>query len=815
MKKLTILILAVIFFIPVFSQPALKPNTGLIVGKISDNAKQPIEYANVFLYKTDDTTVVNAVASDAEGKFMLSDVPYGNYDLEFKVLGFKNKIIKNIEVSKANRFVRIGNVNLDMDDVNIGEVVVQGQANTVQYKIDKKVINVSRDLMSQGGDATDALRNVPSVNVDVNGDVTIRGSSNFIVMINGKPTILDPNEALKQIPVSNIDHIELITNPSAKYDPDGDAGIINIITKNLGDLGLSGKFEVGADLYLGYKGTVLLNYKTKKVNFFTEFDIHQRIHPMQMTQYREAYYDNDTSFMQMNGQTAWGHQGINGKIGFRYDINPKNSLTLEGNLGRRQFASTGYSNQHLWEYSPNIDEYFYNETKSVTQGITYDASIDFTHLFNDKGHKIRSFLQYSYFTPNGENVNINDTTDNTYEPTNENIYEYRIIENKQRSKYRFEVDYELPINEKNKIEAGYVYRYFVVGGTYQQDNYNFATDNWIMDSSTYNNMMMYRGIHAGYITFSSSSFKLFDYELGLRVENTNRLITEEVTETNYPLNRWDFFPTVHLSKKLPADQQLQLSYSRRINRPRGWDLNPFPRYFNQYTVRIGNPELAPEYANSYELNYIKSFGKNNISIETYYRVTEGKIDRIQQMVDNVMYFTSANLNKDYSLGTEISTNFVLFKMLMANISGNLYHYRITGTLDGTPVDNKTLTWNARVMLMTMLPTGTGVQIGGFYNAPSVSSQGTRESMFVTFAGIRQSFFKKKLSLSIQARDLLGTMRFKFVNQTPDLYTTNEFAAVNPFIGFTLTYRLRNYKEDRRGGNTGETNSVDYMGEGEY
>lgn len=816
MKKIIISILAVIFFIPAFSQPQMKPNTGLIVGKVLDNANNPVQYVNVFLYKTDDTTVVNAIASDAEGKFLLSNVPYGTYDLKFKFLGFKDKMIKNVEVSKANRFVRIGSVSLNNDDVEVAQVVVQGQTNTVQYKIDKKVINVSKDLMSQGGDATDALRNVPSVNVDVNGDVTIRGSSNFIVMINGKPSILDPNEALKQIPVSNIDHIELITNPSAKYDPDGDAGIINIITKNLGDLGLSGKIEVGADDYLGYNADILLNYKTKKFNFYTEFDTHSRIHPMKISQYREFYAGADTNFMDVTGQSGWEHGDLNGKLGFNYNINKNNSFTIEANIGKRKFGNKGFSAQHLWYSDTTLNQYFYTTSESDVQGLNADGSVDYTHLFNDKGHKIKTFFQYSYFSPIKTDLNVEDTTGSDFTPTNSRINEYRIVEDHRRNRYRFELDYELPLNEKNKIEAGYVFRYIEMGGSYQQDNYDVQNSNWITDSSTFNNMMLYRGINAGYITFSSSSFKWFDYELGLRIEHTNRLITEEVTNSRYPLNRWDFFPTVHLSKKLPLDQQVQLSYSRRINRPHGWNLNPFPRYFDKYTVMVGNPNLAPEYTNSFELNYMKSFGKNNISIETYYKTTDGKIDRIQSIENNIMYMTAANLNKDYSLGTEISANLLLFKMLMANVSGNIFNYRIKGTLDGVPVDKQTMTWNSRIMLMTMLPTGTGIQIGGFYNAPSVTLQGTRQGMFVSFAGIRQSFFKRKVSLTIQARDLFGTMRFAFVNKTDDLYTINDFSAIRPFVGFTLTYRIRNYKEDRRNKpNSSDQNSVDFMGEGAY
>lgn len=803
-------------FLASFSQPQMSPNTGMIVGKVIDNADNSLEYVNVVLHKASDSSMIDAVATDIEGKFMFQNVTYDNYYLEFKFLGFANKRISNIEVAASpqdKRFVKIGQVKLDQDAQDIGDVVVTGQVTSVSYQIDKKVINVGQDISSAGGDATDALRNVPSVEVDVNGDVTLRGSSNFTVMINGKPSILDPNEALKQIPASNIDKIEIITNPSAKYDPDGDAGIINILTKNKSDDGFSGKVELGSDIFLGYSADVLLNYKKNKFNIFTEVDINDKPHYMEMNQYRKTMYDTIDFIIENEGEHSRGRAGKSAKLGFNYFLNDYNTITFNLGAGQRQYKHGSTAFQHTYWSDYSSDYYFINTADFLVNGIMYDADLNFEHKFNDNGHKIKAFGQYSYWEPSRTNLSTTDTVDINQNPLSDYIYQERTVENIYRDRVRFQLDYELPLNDKNKFEAGYVFRYFNSGGDYNLEYYDNSVNDWYGIDSVYNNMTMYRQIHAAYLTFSGST-KLFNYKLGIRGEYTDRLVEEEVTQSSYPIKRFDYFPTVHLSKELPFDQQIQLSYSKRINRPRGYNLNPFPVAMDRYSYRIGNPSLEPEYTNSFELNYMKSFGKSYVSVETYFKQTNGKIDRIMQADGQYVFFTAQNLNKDYSYGGEVMANLVVLKMLMINLSTNLYQYHLEGTLDGEEVNKETFTWNSRASLMTMLPTGTGIQFGGYYNAPTVTIDGARDAMFVTFAGVRQNFFKKKIQLAVHAHDLFSTMKFSFTTETDILYSSVNFQSKLPNIGFTLTYRINNYQSDRRNGSSGD-NDVDFGGEGMY
>ncbi len=790
-------------------------NTGAIIGVVIDNNQMPIQYVNVMLHKQSDSSLVDAVSTDIEGKFFFQNVNFDTYFLEFKFLGFENKNINKIALNEENRFVKIGKVSMETGgDQQIDEVVVTSQISTVKYEIDKKVINVAKDIQASGGSAVDALQNVPSVQVDIEGNVTLRGSSNFTVMINGKPSILDANDALQQIQASNIERIEIITNPSAKYDPDGDAGIINIITKNKLDDGLSGKIELYGDNNRDYKTSVILNYKKNKLNILTEFNVHERKRPMGFKQYRVTTTDSNLFYMNNEGEHSFGHAGYNAKIGFIYDFNDFNSLSFNAEGGKRGFIATNTSNQQLWWSDLPTELYFLNTTSSKATGFDYDLDLNYEHKFNDKGHKIKTYSQFSNFNPEKTSLTVVDTTDEFWNSISDGAFQEQTIDNTERNSFRLQSDYELPFDDNTKLEAGYAYRYFKSVADYKVENYDIYEGYWVNNEEMYNNMTFDLQIHAGYVTFSNSFGKIIDLKAGMRVEYTDRKIYEAVTDSAYTIKRWDYFPTLHLSKSLPFDQQIQLSYSRRINRPHGWDLNPFMQKMDNYTIRKGNPALEPEYTNSFELNYMKEFGKSYVSVESYYKQTNGKIDRIMEVYEDKIIMTSANMNKDYAIGGEVMTNLVLFKMFIFNLSANFYNYSIDGFSEGKPVNEQTFTWDTRASLMTMLPFGTGIQFGGFYNAPSISLQGTTEGMFMTYAGIRQSFLKKQLTLSISVQDIFMTMGRKMISETPTLYSEAEFFSIRPTIGLTLTYNIRNYKQDKKQMN-GESQEMDFSGEGMY
>lgn len=814
MKRL-IIILITLWALAAYTQPQFFENEGAIVGMIIDKNGSPLNFVNLFLFKAGENKVVDAVVSDDNGKFMFQKVKFGNYDLEIKFIGFKNKKITNIQVSENNRFVKIGKITIEEETHELGEVVVQGQTTTLQYKLDKKVISVGQDIAATGGDATDLLRNVPSVNVDFEGNVTLRGSSNFIVMIDGKPSILEPNEALKQIPASNIEKIEIITNPSAKYDPDGDAGIINIITKQKSDDGLSGKIELGLDTYLGKNFDLLLNYKRRKLTLTGQFIFNERYRKGSGQMYRENYFNNYTQYLDNETNNNHVHGNITGKIGMQYLINNNNILTINFTWAERQFRDENESRQHLFTNPFFYEFYLINNSLSRVLGQNLSFDINYDLKFKDNSdHKLTSYLQLNTWNPlryNGQKI---DSTDANWQIVSQNPYEERTIENIKNRQGRYQLDYVRPLNKNSKLEVGIALRGQDVTSDYKMEiNKN---SQWIEQLQYSNQMNLQILISSVYLTYSNKLGKLFDYQIGFRGEYTYRDAIQKSLDTHYIYNKLKIYPTLHLSRNLPFDQQLQFSYTVRVNRPDIRSLNPFPMKMNQFTYRSGNPALEPEYTHSLELNYLKKFNKNSFSVEAFYKQTNNKIENRQTLLDTIILMRPENIKRNYSYGAEAMTNLVFLRFINLNLSANIYNYNLEQEQNGQLINKSQILWSTRMNLILMLPTKSFIQFGGFYNAPTITVDGQMKEMYTLFAGVRQSFLNNKLQISINFQDVFWTMRFGGESRTNTSYNKFEMKGKWPQIGFSITYRLRSFKQERKmKSENGAQDEFDFMGEGMY
>ncbi len=814
LKFLALIILTIISSKYAMSQPHRDgggATDGSITGLVVE-AKQnlPLEYVSVVIYSQRDSSMVAGVVTDVEGNFSFNELGYGRYYMELKFLGFEKKTISGIKVNPKTKNVKIGTVTLNVAEQTVGDVVVEVDKLHLEYKIDKKVINVAQDLSSMGGTAVDVLENTPSVETDIDGNVSIRGSSNFTVLINGKPSVLDGSDALQQIPASTIDQIEIITNPSSKYDPDGVAGIINVITKQKKTNGFNGIFNVSANTNESYNADILLNYKLGKMNFFVSGNYKVRNSPGLGSQEQRTYFDSTTYFLFNDSHRNWHRNGYKGLVGFDYYINDNNTLTVSGDYGYRDFGLDQSTQNHEYILPGTFDEYFERSSLFNISGFYYTTNLNYEHKFDDKGHKISTVAYYSKWDAGEINSLIEDTTDNNWNKVGQNTYKQQSYETKDRTKYRLEISYELPIGENNKIEAGYTGRYDMVLSDYTFDIYDYSINDWQIDDNQTNDLFFTYNIQAGYGIFSGT-YKTFGYQAGLRTEYTDRVI--EQGENTFSLNRFDFFPSVHLSNKFKGNNQLQASYSRRISRPRGWFLNPFPFYIDRMNVRSGNPDLFPEYIDSYELNYMKRIKMSFISLEAYYRQTNNKIERVKYLTeDDIMLSTFDNLSKDYSIGMELMTNLMLAKWLIINVSGNVYQYNIDGEILDTEVDKSTFMWSGRSKITLKFKTQTRIQLSGFYRAPSITSQGTMGGFYMAGVAVKQDFFKKKLSLTINVRDVFNTMKHKFVSESANFYSYDKHSHYSSTLSLSLSYKINNYKKNnKRSG----SNNVDFGGEGQY
>lgn len=797
MNKITLSILLILLSINSFSEDITGDTKGTLKGFVYDtDANQPLEYATITMIRKRDNQIINGTISDQTGFFKIKDVEYGMYDIDITFIGYKTKSLENIAIKPNNKDIDIGKINLDPAVESIGEAVVTADRPTMTYKIDKKIINVSQQHTSASGTAVEILENIPSVTVDIEGNVSLRGSESFTVLIDNKPSLLDPSDALNQIPASSIESIEVITNPSAKYDPDGTSGIINIILKKNKLQGASGVINTNYGSNNSIGGDFLLTFRKEKFNFYLGADYNNRI--MKGTSNNENITtSNDTSYYVFSdGEFSRSRltSGIRG--GLDFNLNALNSLSFGVRYGERSRGGSSDYNYSEWT-NPSISsitDFYKSKGDSESSGNYYSFSLDYVHRFLQKGHMLTG--QFIYDGEDSEDKDISELVD-----LNNVLSSGQISEEKEpEQEYRIKLDYTLPVGEKNKFEAGYQGRLSSSESENKMYLYNTTSGEYDFMSNFSHTVDSKRDIHSLYSIFSSE-IQSFGYQIGLRGEYVDRKISLVGEDQDYILNRWDLFPTIHVSYNFPKDIQVMTSYTRRIERPRTWYLEPFITWSDAYNVRQGNPGLDPEYIDSYELSFQKKFGRNVFSVDGYYRVTNNKIERVRTVYegyDNVFLSSVENVGKDYSFGTEIMFALDLFKWWHLDLMGNIYDYMIEGQLYGEDFSEESFNWNTRFNNTIKLAKSTRLQINGIYNSATVTAQGKSEGFVMANLALKQDFFKNKLSATLQIRDLLNTAGHKFTSEGPDFYSYRDFSPYSPMYSITLTYRINNYKPDRKG-----------------
>jgi outer membrane receptor protein involved in Fe transport len=826
MKYLKNVILIALLFIGVNSYALLKnpviendPNDdgkGKIVGTIVEkDTETPMEFANIAVYKEADSTLVTGGITNEKGVFEITNLDYGNYYLVANFIGFDEGNVVDIKLDRTNRVHDLGEINLAPSTVAIGEVNVVADKAAVEYKLDKKVVNVSQVISAIGGTAVDVLENTPSVQVDIEGNVSLRGSGNFTVLIDGRPSVLSGSDALRQIPSSAIENIEIITNPSAKYEPDGAAGIINLVMKKNSMNGLNGIVNASVGTGDKYLGDFMLNYRFEKLNLFFGADWRDEINHGKMASERETYYSDTTEYLNMAGDRKWIRGGHRFKGGADFFLGTNTTLTLSGETGTSERGNEGGGRTENFTIPASEQILSISEETSERNNDFYTLNMNFQHKFDDKGHRIEATAFYSDETGTDNEIEGELLADGNFNPTNEYLSNVSTFETEDEQDIRLKLDYTYPFSEDGRFEAGYQGRLESENETLEFRDYDQATDTWIINENYSSATDFQRDIHAAYSTYSNKVGKLA-YMAGLRGELTIREIKNTSAENVSSLNRFDLFPTAHFSYPLAQTADVTASYSRRINRPGGRDLDPTPNYYNRYTIRYGNPDLEPEYTNSYELGFMKRFGETRsfVSADVFRRVTNNKIDRTQELgEDGIFYLYTDNFDKDYSTGLEVTGNLSYKKWLTVNASVNVYDYKITGELNGESIDRQSTNWGGRMNTTFKFAENSRLQVHAFYRGKSVSAQGESGAMFFTNVSYRQEFMNKKLSATVSVRDPLGTGRFERTSYGDDFNSWFRFEREPRVVMLTLSYKINNFKEERRGEGGGD-GGMD-MGGGEF
>jgi hypothetical protein len=496
-------------------------------------------------------------------------------------------------------------------------------------------------------------------------------------------------------------------------------------------------------------------------------------------------------------RTTWGF-----RTGMDFNIGQNNIIGVGFRFGNREMNKTTNSKYDEWMVPGETHNLYENNDQFNMKGYFYSVTANYQHKFKEKGHELK--FEFSYDNRDFEGNSINELTDEL----GETVEGKKNLEDGPSSRIRAKADYTLPIGKNNKLEAGIQTRF-----SKREDNtvlyvLNLTTKDYIIQPEFSNRINYNRNIHAVYTTYAGEQGN-FGYQAGLRAEYTYRNIVSNNDSKSTNINRWDLFPTIHLSYQLPKDHQLMTSYTRRIQRSRRWYLEPFITWVDAFNVRQGNPALLPEYIDSFEIGYLKKIKNSNmVSIEGYYRVTNNKVETVRSVYEeNVMLRTPENVGKDYSLGVELMFSFKPTKWWDIDLMGDFYNYKVEGILYDNDFSNTSNNWSSRFNNTFVIKKSTKIQINSMYNGASVTAQGETAGYYMVNAAVKQDFLDKKLSAVLQVRDIFSSAKHEFTSSGPDFYNYSEYNRVSPTVMLTVSYRFNNYRPDKKtrlnGGDDGD------------
>ncbi|GJM35704.1 MAG: TonB-dependent receptor [Saprospiraceae bacterium] len=788
----------------------LLANTALfsqkITGKITDSQSgEPLSYATISLYNQADSTLVDGTITDDAGVFEVTAKP-GLYFAKIDFLAYEPYLIDKIEVKKGGAKIDLGNIELYTATATLDEVVVQAEKSTMQLALDKKVFNVGKDLANSGNNAADILDNIPSVSVDIEGNVSLRGSTGVRILIDGKPSGLmsfSGAQGLRLLQGNQIDRVEIITNPSARYEGEGVGGIINIILKKERRQGLNGAFDVIVGYPTNYGGSANVNFRKDKLNFFLNYGITYNDTPVTGKTYQET--ERNDTLQIYDSRNERNQKGINNSIrgGLDYYFTSKDILTASYTWRRSKgdrtsfltyndylFSSdnlTGFSTrtQDEEETEPNSEySLTYKKTfKREGQEFTVDARYQDNWEESDQNFEERIFLPDG--TANGAEI-----FDHSYNYETEK----RLL---------LQADYIHPFKKDGRFEIGLYSSFREMTNNYIVEH--LADGKWLADPGLTNHFIYNENIHAAYAQVGNK-INRFSYQLGLRAEysdvTTKLLQTEDVNPRDY-LN---LIPTAHFTYDLPNENAIQLSYSRRIRRPRYWDLSPFSTFTDNRNFFSGNPDLNPELTHSFEIGHVKYMENASISSSIYYRYTLDEIERIRRVDENGNSFTRPeNLATENAYGVELTGSYSPYKWW--KVDGNFNFFR--SITDGDILDQNfysdTYGWRSRFTSRFTFWKNTDLQVRWNYRSRSQTTQGYRLPSWSLDLGVSKDILNKNATLTLNVRDLFNTRRWRSITEGENFYSFHDGQWRTRQINLTFSYRLHQQKKrpDRRSGGEGD------------
>ena len=791
-----------------------------IVGKVVDEAGAPLDFVNVVLKLADNNEVIGGGITDVDGEFRLEAVPVGVYRLEISFIGYQS-FDKQITVGQEAQTINLRTLKLVEDTQMLNEVEVVGQGSQMRFDIDKKVFSVDQSVAAAGGSATEVLENIPSVEVDNDGNISLRSNSSVEIWINGKPSGLDEDnraQILEQLPAGSIESIEVITNPSAKFSPEGTAGIINIILKKERRGGFFGSVTGGIDYQIvdqvSGNASANFNYSSSKVDFYINAGFRQRNGASEEFTDRWSLNAGDTvSFMHQDRRSRRRNWGLFGRAGIDWHINDKNTLSVSGMINSLNNNNSSVIDYNSVRYTTPDTAVYTHNTLSDAKRLSYSVQLEYLYEIDKKGSEVRTSVEYS-------NSGRDQTSDYDQTVTQgwATAYTQQQYSGFDNQRMQFKSDYVQKLRTNMKLEAG-------IALNWQDRMSNSKT--WDFpeperDSlSAYNDFRYQEWIAAAYATYGAN-FGGFSFSVGLRGEYTNTTVsTRDAATEQYLVSQKGYFqlyPTAYLSYAFPNDHELQLNYTRRVNRPRGRQLSAYRNVSDSTNISYGNPNLMPEFANALELNYIKSWEAHTLSASLYYRYSTDIVQQVQfESPDhpNVMETTYDNVASAQSAGLEIVGKNRFCKWLNMTTTLNLFYEQMSAIeYQGVHLQDQTqgFSWNIRLMANFLFTkTFTGQLTAGYFS-PHVIAQGKTKDFYSIDLGIRKSFLNRTLNLAFTVRDLLNSRGWKRYTWGDTFYQDFEQRPSGQRFTLSLTYNFGNMKEKKK--NSAKSGGDSGMGGGD-
>ena len=779
-KKKLILILLLLCALQSFAQEIKNIN---IRGKVIEaQTKQPVENAGIIFSSSIDQTFIKGIATNSNGEFSLT-IAQGKYNIKIEFISYKPIELENKQIDAD---IDLGIISLQEDTKLLKSVEVIGEKSTSELNLDKKVFNVGKDLMSNGGNANDILNNVPSVNVDANGGISLRGNAGVRILINGKPSMLSMNNGLQQIPASNIEKVEVITNPSARYEAQGGAGIINIVLKKNSLTGFNGSVQLGAGDPTNSTSNINLSYKKEKFNLFTNFGL--RVRDFFITDERKQTTFNNSikNVLLQNNVTHRKDDSYNVYVGGDYYIDGNNTLTgsfyhstliIDNDIdyNYNYFNTNNVKDSAIYRFE------HYKEPKKYNQLELYHVK-----TFKNKDKKWTTSLQYDFWNDDeNQNINqqklfptgnpINNTTSRNIESSND-IF--------------IQSDFTTTFGENGRFETGIRSDLRAIRSDY------LAKSNGVL-LPQYNNKLNYdENLFSGYFQIGNK-IKKFNYLLGLRSELSVIRIADRIGTFKDHKEYINLFPTAHFIYNLQQTIDLQLSYSRRIDRPQFWQLNPFGGLSDTRNLTIGNPDLDPTYTNSFEFALLKKWKQFTITPSIYFSSTKNYFQYVlKQLADGSFLRKPVNLDFEKRYGLEVSTSYNPFSWWRLSLNFNYYGFKQEGEFEGKRYNSDDKTWTTQINTRIKLPKSLAIESLFSYRGRFQDIQSINKAAYRANIAISKDLFKEKMTFNIAVNNIFNSNIDRQELNTSTFQLESTFRSIRRAVNLGLVYRFNRKKGEK-------------------